>query len=622
MPRTVVEVSPGPSLPTTFSALISQPSKPTPSVMPPVALVEIETAAELIPGPRGSMWFTGSGAPSSLPGQQLGDMYLDNSNDHIWQLLGGGWIDTGTVIHGSPDTPADILAKLVTVDGPGSLLDADTLDGRDSLYFATDADLDAETLNRSNADANLQTQINGKLDPATAASTYVDIAGDTMTGKLNTAASAAGAAGLNLPHGAAPSAPVNGDIWTTTTNLSWRQNGATYNAMNLNGSQQVSGVKTFTAEPIMPTPAAGGASIRLPHGVAPSAPVDGDFWTTTAGIYARLNGATINLANTFPEAPTDGQQYVRQSASWQPVDVPPGTIMQDSPPSSPDPGQFWYDTDSGALFLWYSDGTSSQWIQVAGPSSVPDVAPLAQCYLDRVGSNIVLSRLNGTRLFINGRNETIPAAGVTLTPAGLTVAGGIGGVGMYWIYAAMVAGAMVLEASTAAPAAADAAYGWRYKTGDATRTFVGGAALSSDGVWHSYYTACASWFNPKPKTAISTLVSPTTTSASAVELSTSLRIPFINLGLREVRLNYSATLTVSVSTADDYTYILVDGSGLLPGPRTGRINGAAGAAGVPIQLSGSVNASEGWHYFTPGGAVSATNTGTWSGSWSEATIFG
>lgn len=36
-----------------------------------------------------------------------------------------------------------------------------------------------------------------------------------------------------------------------------------------------------------------GASVNLPHGAAPSAPADGDMWTTTAGLYVRINGATI-----------------------------------------------------------------------------------------------------------------------------------------------------------------------------------------------------------------------------------------------------------------------------------------------------------------------------------------
>lgn len=37
------------------------------------------------------------------------------------------------------------------------------------------------------------------------------------------------------------------------------------------------------------------ASIRLPHGVAPSSPTDGDMWTTTTGLFVRLNGVTQNV---------------------------------------------------------------------------------------------------------------------------------------------------------------------------------------------------------------------------------------------------------------------------------------------------------------------------------------
>ena len=57
------------------------------------------------------------------------------------------------------------------------------------------------------------------------------ISGTVMTfasgTRLVTGASASAQAGLNLPHGAAPSAPVNGDLWTETTGLYARINGAT-----------------------------------------------------------------------------------------------------------------------------------------------------------------------------------------------------------------------------------------------------------------------------------------------------------------------------------------------------------------------------------------------------------
>jgi hypothetical protein len=35
------------------------------------------------------------------------------------------------------------------------------------------------------------------------------------------------------------------------------------------------------------------ASLRVPHGTAPTSPVNGDLWTTTAGLYVRINGATV-----------------------------------------------------------------------------------------------------------------------------------------------------------------------------------------------------------------------------------------------------------------------------------------------------------------------------------------
>lgn len=55
----------------------------------------------------------------------------------------------------------------------------------------------------------------------------LDLTGGTMTGPLGTPASTASTAGLNLPHGVAPTSPVNGDVWTTSTTMLVRLNGAT-----------------------------------------------------------------------------------------------------------------------------------------------------------------------------------------------------------------------------------------------------------------------------------------------------------------------------------------------------------------------------------------------------------
>lgn len=51
--------------------------------------------------------------------------------------------------------------------------------------------------------------------------------GITLAQSLITTASVAGSAGLNVPHGSAPTSPVNGDLWSTTTTLNFRLNGVT-----------------------------------------------------------------------------------------------------------------------------------------------------------------------------------------------------------------------------------------------------------------------------------------------------------------------------------------------------------------------------------------------------------
>jgi hypothetical protein len=51
---------------------------------------------------------------------------------------------------------------------------------------------------------------------------------------------------LSLPHGTAPSTPINGDVWSTTGGIFWRQNGATQQACDLGGTQTIGGSKTFS----------------------------------------------------------------------------------------------------------------------------------------------------------------------------------------------------------------------------------------------------------------------------------------------------------------------------------------------------------------------------------------
>jgi hypothetical protein len=169
-----------------------------------------------------------------------------------------------------------------------------------------------------------------------AATSYLALTGGTLTGKLTTVTGASGAASLTIPHGAAPTSPVDGDVWTTTLGMYVRVNGVTVGPLgqaggagallatnNLSDLANASTARTNLGLGTMATQAstsylalsggtmtgkintlasaAGGAGVNWPHGAAPTSPVNGDMWTTTAGVFARINGATVG-----PFAPSTG----------------------------------------------------------------------------------------------------------------------------------------------------------------------------------------------------------------------------------------------------------------------------------------------------------------------------
>lgn len=81
------------------------------------------------------------------------------------------------------------------------------------------------------------------------------------------------------------------------------------------------------------------------------------------------------MALEFPNAPSDNDtvelngttfRYNATNNVWDPV-TEELTATSDNPPGSPNNGQTWFDTTTGTLYVYYDDGTSSQWIGVTGP---------------------------------------------------------------------------------------------------------------------------------------------------------------------------------------------------------------------------------------------------------------
>lgn len=54
--------------------------------------------------------------------------------------------------------------------------------------------------------------------------------------------------------------------------------------------------QTWTEKQTLRASDTAAASLTIPHGAAPTTPVNGDIWTTTSGVFARLNGATRTIA--------------------------------------------------------------------------------------------------------------------------------------------------------------------------------------------------------------------------------------------------------------------------------------------------------------------------------------
>ncbi len=229
-----------------------------------------------------------------------------------------------------------------------------------------------------------------------------------------------------------------------------------------------------------------------------------------------------------------------------------------------------------------------------------------QCRLTKSGGDLLLSPKNGNKLIIDGSEETVPSAGVTLAATGLTIDTD------HFVYAYMNAGTMTLEASTTGHAA-DATTGVEIISGDSTRTLVGLARPITGPAWVDTATQrfVISWFNRRTITArkdYSTNV--TTTSTSEIELSTNYRAEFLIWDDEMPLIAFSGRM--ENVTAPNYC-------GAIAALDTTNVSGqciansSTNSAHNPVAPSGSpTSAAEGYHYSTLRGKVSGGTTGTWS----------
>lgn len=251
--------------------------------------------------------------------------------------------------------------------------------------------------------------------------------------------------------------------------------------------------------------------------------------------------------------------------------------------------------DTNIAYALNSKGTSG--VTVNGST----LAVHGQCRLVKSGLNLVLLPFNGNNLLIGTKFYTIPSAGVSLAPSGLTSST------VYYIYAYMSGSTMTLEASTTGHSV-DTTTGVEIKTGDATRTLVGMGWATGTTTWGTGNADVATWFNRRPVNIQGAFTADrSTTSTSFVELNSEIRTNFLTWG-------DAATTVASLSTTNNttppinLTKLSLDGSTDLVG---NSVTILAGSGQNNAALFANYPTTEGRRYVTVFGRVTS-GTGTWA----------
>jgi hypothetical protein len=122
----------------------------------------------------------------------------------------------------------------------------------------------------------------------------------------------------------------SGDVPGRLVFLTTADGGTTQNErMRIDSAGNVGiGVTSPTAKLTIAASTTSASSLNLAHGVAPTAPTNGDVWTTTTGMYTRINGSTVGplgagggggsavyYQDNAPSAPTTGTVWVESDAT-------------------------------------------------------------------------------------------------------------------------------------------------------------------------------------------------------------------------------------------------------------------------------------------------------------------
>jgi len=126
----------------------------------------------------------------------------------------------------------------------------------------------------------------------------------------------------------------------------------------------------------------------------------------TARIEPRQINAIVSELLSFaecmdPNGPWDCtslQNLCTAFTTWVSVHIIPAVIVSPTPPPNPAKDQLWWESDSAYMFIWYDDGSTKQWVQVASSAGAPGDGG-ASAIVD--GSSIVGAGIVGDPFTVN-----------------------------------------------------------------------------------------------------------------------------------------------------------------------------------------------------------------------------
>lgn len=128
-----------------------------------------------------------------------------------------------------------------------------------------------------------------------------------------------------------------------------------------------------------------------------------------------LNFPSSPTANQIYSDSTTGNRYLWDATNnvwkWTPNTVT--LTVQSLVPGTPTPGQLWFNSDLGRLFIYYSDADSSQWIEASPASGSLEVA-LLNSYIN-VAANLAISAFNSANAAYNVTNTVFSLTNAAYT---------------------------------------------------------------------------------------------------------------------------------------------------------------------------------------------------------------